>query len=92
MAEAGCPLPNDYKNMGTSMIMSSGVTIDQVYQEIKKIRADMVKKEDLEALVDTVEILSSPVTMQAIKKSDRDIQQGRVKTIASVDDLLDESA
>ena len=73
------------------MIMSSGVTIDQVYQEIKKIRADMVKKEDLEALVDTVEILSSPVTMQAIKKSDRDIQQGRVKTISSIDDLLNES-
>jgi len=92
MAEEECPLPNDYKNMDTRMIMSSGVTIDQVYQEIKKIRADMVKKEDLEALVDTVEILSSPVTMQAIKKSDRDIQQGRVKTITSVDDLLDESA
>jgi len=71
--------------------MSSGVTIDQVYQEIKKIRADMVKREDLEALVDTVEILSSPVTMQAIKKSDRDIQQGRVKTISSIDDLLNES-
>ena len=73
------------------MIMSSGVTIDQVYQEIKKIQADMVKKEDLEALVDTVEILSSPATMQAIKKSDRDIQQGRVKTISSIDDLLNES-
>jgi antitoxin YefM len=71
--------------------MSSGVTIDQVYQEIKKIRADMVKKEDLEALVDTVEILSNPATMQAIKKSDRDIQQGRVKTISSIDDLLNES-
>jgi antitoxin YefM len=51
----------------------------------------MVKKEDLEALVDTVEILSSPATMQAIKKSDRDIKQGRVKTISSVDDLLNES-
>jgi antitoxin YefM len=73
------------------MIMSSGVTIEQVYQEIKKIRADMVKREDLEALVDTVEILSSPATMQAIKKSDRDIQQGRVKTISSIDDLLNES-
>ena len=49
--------------------MSSGVTIDQVYQEIKKIREDMVKREDLEALVDTVEILSNPATMQAIKKA-----------------------
>jgi hypothetical protein len=74
------------------MIMSSGVTIDQVYQEIKKIRADMVKREDLEALVDTVEILSSPATMQAIKKSDREIRQGRVKTVTSIDDLLGESA
>lgn len=74
------------------MIMSSGVTMDQVYLEIKKIRQDMVKREDLEALVDTVKILSSPATMQAIKKSDRDIRQSRTKTISSVDDLLDECA
>lgn len=74
------------------MIMSSGVTIDQVYQEIKKIRADMVKKEDLEALVDTVEILSNPEKVQAIKKSERDIKQGKVKAISSVDDLLNECA
>jgi len=74
------------------MIMSSGVTIDQVYQEIKKIRADMVKREDLEALVDTVEILSNPEKVQAIKKSERDIKQGKVKTISSVDDLLNECA
>ena len=78
--------------MSTRMIMSSGVTIDQVYQEIKKIQADMVKREDLEALVDTVEILSNPATMETIKKSDRDIKQGRVKTITSIDDLLGESA
>jgi PHD/YefM family antitoxin component YafN of YafNO toxin-antitoxin module len=74
------------------MIMSSGVTIDQVYQEIKKIRADMVKREDLEALVDTVEILSNPEKVQSIKKSERDIKQGKVKTISSVDDLLNECA
>jgi len=74
------------------MIMSSGVTIDQVYLEIKKIRADMVKREDLEVLVDTIEILSNPATMESIKKSDRDISQGRAKTITSVDDLLGESA
>jgi hypothetical protein len=83
-------LQNDDRKLCTSMIMSSGVTIDQIYQEIKKIRADMVKREDLEALVDTVEILSCPATMQAIKKSDRDIRQGRVKTITSIDDLSGE--
>ena len=52
----------------------------------------MVKREDLEALVDTVEILSNPATMEIIKKSDRDIRQGKVKTITSIDDLLGESA
>ena len=37
------------------VIMSSGVTIDEVYSEIKKIRTEMVRREDVEALVDTIE-------------------------------------
>jgi antitoxin YefM len=71
-------------------IMSSGVTIDEVYSEIKKIRAEMVRREDVEALVDTLEILSNPVTMQLIQRSEADITHGRVKEISSVDDLLRE--
>jgi antitoxin YefM len=47
----------------------------------------MVRREDLEALTDTVEIMSNPATMQLIRKSDSDIQCGRVKEISSVDDL-----
>lgn len=70
--------------------MSSGVTIEDLYQEIKKIRETMVRREDLEALIDTVEILSNPETMEWIIKSDRDIRQKRVKEISSVDDLLQE--
>ena len=70
--------------------MSAGVTIDEVYQEIKKIRETMVRREDLEALVDTIEILSNPKTMEIIKRSVSDISAGRVKEISSVDDLLDE--
>lgn len=70
------------------LIMSSGVTIDEVYSEIKKIRAEMVRREDVEALVDTVEILSTPETLQLIRKSEADITHGRVKEISSVDDLL----
>lgn len=71
-------------------VMSPGVTIEDLYQEIKKIRETMVRREDLEALIDTVEILSNPETMEWIKKSDRDIKQERVKEISSVDDLLQE--
>jgi len=79
-----------YNTGDPSTIMSSGVTIEEVYKVVKKIRADMVRREDLEALADTVEILSNPATMQLIRKSDDDIQYGRVKEISSVDDLLRE--
>ena len=44
----------------------------------------------LKVLADTVLILSNPATMQLIRKSDEDIQYGRVKEISSVDDLLRE--
>jgi antitoxin YefM len=73
---------------GTLVIMSSGVTIDEVYSEIKKIRAEMVRREDVEALVDTIEILSNSATMQIIQRSEADITHGRVKEISSVVDLL----
>ena len=78
------------KSASTSM--SSGVTIEEVYQEIRKIRAEMVRREDLESLVDTVEILSNKETMQLIRQSDEDIRHGRVKEIKSVDDLINESS
>jgi hypothetical protein len=70
--------------------MSSSITIEEVCKEVKKIRADMVRREDLEGLADTVETLSNPATMQFIRKSDEDIQRGRVKEISFVDDLLRE--
>ena len=50
----------------------------------------MVTRESIEALVDSVEILSNPKTMEALRKSDRDIKAGRVKGVTSVDDLLAE--
>jgi uncharacterized protein YajQ (UPF0234 family) len=70
--------------------MNSGVTIEEVYNEVKKIRREMVRRVDLEALVDSVEILSDHEAMELIRKSDRDIREGRVKEISSVQDLLNE--
>ena len=75
---------------GIPVIMSSDVTIDEVYFEIKKIRAEIVGREDVEALVDTMEILINPATMQLIRKSEVDITHGWVKEFSSVDDLLSE--
>lgn len=70
--------------------MTPSVTIDEVYLEIKKIQDTMVRREDLDALLDTIEILSNPKTMAMIHKSESDIVAGRIKEISSIDDLLDE--
>ena len=70
--------------------MAGTVTIEDVYQELKTIERTMVTREDLDALIDTVEILSNPKTMAALRKSDLDIKEGRVKEVSSVEELLSE--
>ncbi len=70
--------------------MAGTVTIEDVYQELKTIERTMVTREDLDALIDTVEILSNPKTMVALRKSDLDIKEGRVKEVSSVEELLSE--
>ncbi|MHA2218427.1 MAG: hypothetical protein ACXADW_14225 [Candidatus Hodarchaeales archaeon] len=70
--------------------MADSITIEDVYKELKKMEEKMVKREDIEALIDTVEIKSDPKTMQALRKSDQDIKSGRVKKITSVKEMLDE--
>ena len=50
----------------------------------------MVTKEELEPIMDSIEILSNPVTMQALAKSDEDIRNGKIKKISDVNDLLAE--
>ena len=70
--------------------MAGTVTIDDVYHELKIIERKMVTQEDLEALVDSVEILSNPKTREALRRSDLDIKEGRVKEVSSVEEMLGE--
>jgi hypothetical protein len=70
--------------------MTQTVTIDELYIEIKKIQETMVRREDLDALLDTIEILSDPEAMTTIQKSEDDIAAGRYREISSIDDLLSE--
>ncbi len=70
--------------------MAGSVTIDDVYQELKRLEEKMVTRADIEALIDSIEILSSPKTMEALRKSDLDIKTGRVREVTSVKDLLGE--
>ena len=50
----------------------------------------MVTREDVEALIDSIEILNNPKTMEALHKSDQDIKAGHVKEVTSVKGLLGE--
>ena len=50
----------------------------------------MVTREDLDVLIDSIEIISHPETMEALRKSDVDIKKGIYKEISSDDDLLNE--
>nr|QNO52563.1 hypothetical protein BJKGENCM_00053 [Methanosarcinales archaeon ANME-1 ERB6] len=54
--------------------MPESVTIQDVYEALKRVEEKMVTREDFEALVDSVEILSNPKTMEALRKSDQDIK------------------
>ncbi|HWQ67807.1 MAG TPA: hypothetical protein VN372_13190 [Methanospirillum sp.] len=66
------------------------VTIQEVYDKLLLIEEHMVTKEELEPIVDTIEILSNPVTMQALARSDEDIRNGKIRKISGIDDLLAE--
>ena len=50
----------------------------------------MIRREDFEGLVDTLELMSSPDKMERIRKSEEDIKRGNVKVISSVQVLLSE--
>ncbi len=50
----------------------------------------MTESITLEALIDSIEILSDPKTMEALRRSDLDIKEGRIKEVSSVEELLSE--
>ena len=70
--------------------MPEMVTIQDVYEALKRIEEKMVTREDVEALIDSGGILSNPEPMEALQESDQDIKVGRVKEVTSVKELLDE--
>ena len=58
------------------------------YLQILIGKDKMSTQEIIEAFFDYIEILSNPKTMDALRKSEEDIKEGRVKEITSAADLL----
>ena len=48
----------------------------------------MTERITLDALIDSVEILSNTKTMEALRRSNLDIKEGSVKEVTSVEEML----
>ena len=70
--------------------MVGSISIQQVYEELKKIEKRMVTKKEIESLIDTISIMNNPETLKQIAGSIEDIKHGRVKETGSSQDLLNE--
>lgn len=68
--------------------MTTEVSLNKVYEEIRNVEKNMATKKQVESLVDSVEVLSNPDTMKQLADSAKDIKVGKVKEVSSVKDLL----
>ena len=68
--------------------MATTITLKKIYDELQELKASVVSKKDLDALLETQAILSNPATMRHLAESRRDKAAGRVRTITSVRQLV----
>ncbi|MCZ6653638.1 MAG: hypothetical protein O7D91_11505 [Planctomycetota bacterium] len=69
-------------------MMANTITLQELKQEIQKLKKAMVTKQELESLLETMAILSNPETMRQIEVSEQDVRQGRFTEIDSIHELL----
>ena len=70
--------------------MTTSISTNQIFEELKRIEKNMATKEDLQTLTDSIEMLSNPETMDQISESRKNIKERKVKKITSARDLLRE--
>ncbi len=68
--------------------MAHTITLNELQQEIKKMRKTMVTKQELESWLETMAILSNPETMKQLEASEQDVREGRFTEINSIHELL----
>ena len=70
--------------------MTKAISMEKIYEELKRIEKNMVTKKEVEALTETINVLSNHDTMQQIAGSIKDIKEGNTEEITSVQDMLNE--
>ncbi len=69
--------------------MTQAITLNNLQQEIEKMKKAMVTKQELESWIDTLAIMSNDETMKQIEASEREIAADRGREIKSVSDLVE---
>lgn len=55
--------------------------------QLRQLRQEMVTRQELDRIIETILILSNEETMRKIRRSQQEIKEGKVSEIQSVDDL-----
>ena len=63
------------------------MSIDAIYRKLKLIEDSMVTKSELNSMMETIMILSNNETMDQIEESEKDIRNGKIKKINSVNEI-----
>jgi PHD/YefM family antitoxin component YafN of YafNO toxin-antitoxin module len=63
------------------------ITNQEIIEKLKHIEQSMVTKKELESVMETIAISSNQDTMNQIRESEKDIEEGRTHEINSVSDI-----
>lgn len=59
--------------------MAEAISLHQIYEELRRIERNMITKDEMSRLLNTLEILQDSDMMEQIRESEQNIKQGKIK-------------
>ena len=67
--------------------MEQTINLNELHNELKKIKNNMVTKKEMNKFMETFAIMSNENTMKQIQNSEQDIKDEKIREINSLNDL-----
>jgi PHD/YefM family antitoxin component YafN of YafNO toxin-antitoxin module len=67
--------------------MEETISLSDIYVELKRIESSMITKREFESYIETLEILNDEDLMSQIRESEKNIKEGKIREINSVEDI-----
>ena len=67
--------------------METTIKISEIYDKLNQIEQTMATKQELMQAMETIAVLSNEDTMEQIKNSEENIDNGNFKEVNSVEDI-----